>query len=110
VVRRGRKHTDAKGDNAGLDCIPFTRPGEGNDIRECNTSIIRAGRVEAEREKGSEGDCGPASDRPARQRWRRKVVSEIKKKNLNRMDVLDSGRMINEGERGAPMFDAKRLK
>jgi len=41
---------------------------------------------------------------------RRKVVSKIKKKNLNRIDVFDSGRMINEGERGAPMFDAKRLK
>jgi len=38
------------------------------------------------------------------------VVSGIKKKILNRIDVLDSGRMVNEGERGAAAFGAERLK
>jgi len=38
------------------------------------------------------------------------VVPEIKKTFLNRIDVLDSGRMVNQGERGAVMLDAKRTK
>ena len=57
--------------------------------------MLRAGRVEGVRE----GNCGPASDRSARRRWRRKVVSGIKKDFQNRIDMLDSGRMVNEGER-----------
>jgi len=45
VKRSGAgENTDAEGDNAGFDCLPFTRPGEGDYTCECNTSMLRAGK------------------------------------------------------------------
>ena len=58
----------------------------------------------------SKGDCGPAGDRPAATMAKKIGVRIFFFFFLNRIDVLDSGRMINEGERGVPMFDGKRLK
>lgn len=54
----GKKHTDAKGDNVGLNCLSFTRPGEGDYTRKCNTSTVRVGRVEREREREREAWVG----------------------------------------------------
>ena len=38
-------------DKVGLDCLPWSRQGEGDYIRECETSTLRVSRVEGEEER-----------------------------------------------------------
>ena len=57
-----RKHKDK--DKVGLDCLPWPRSGERDYIRECETSTLRASRVEGGEEKARQRRSVPAGDSP----------------------------------------------
>ena len=48
-----RKHASTKGEKMGLDRLPLTRQGDGICIHECNTSVLRACKVEGLGEKAN---------------------------------------------------------